>query len=86
VPFCKRTTGKGEPGDEMICRVHGMMVSKRTRKIWSHFRRKANREMQRDPGSCTLAEIDYVLRLSKIAGRTWQKFKSEAIEAAGGLR
>lgn len=86
VPFCKRTTKRDIDDSEMICRVHGMNVSKKTRLFMLRMRRKSERTMQREPDEYTEQEQRYVLRLERIARKAWLLFKFEAIEAAGGLR
>lgn len=88
VPFCKRTAKVIDPLDpgEMICREHGALTSKHTRRFMLRMRRKAEKAMQQAPDDYTEQEQRYVLRIERIARKAWLIFKFEAIEKAGGMR
>lgn len=92
VPFCRRTAkyevtdGEVDPDQQMICRNHGMLASKRTRSIWKRLYKKADRLMQKDPDLCSSGEIALTLRMVKLERRAWTRFKAECIEKAGGLQ
>jgi hypothetical protein len=74
VPFCRRTMAadKLAPYREHICMIHWRAVSARTK--WIRRRVKAK-----------VARIGWTPAMQVLEGRTWDRAKRQAIEAAGGI-
>lgn len=96
VPFCRRTAKRlpdDGPDAEIICGKHYRLADQRLRKAASLARRRGKRFYEKykaahETGQIEVADELYLQceRHYRIHNRLWRRIKSQAIEAAAGIR